>query len=96
MDDDTPVPSVRQRSISRRIIDRLLHVRPEPPPCAHCHHVSETHLTVKIHNKLLFVALGALMTVLARDLISYLGARVRWEPPPSGNAERLGADRVGR
>jgi hypothetical protein len=84
------------RPFLSRLVDRLLHVRRDPPPCGHCEHVTELRHSIKVAKWLIGLALGAILTVLARDLISYIGLRVRIIPPPGSSAERTAIDRVER
>lgn len=75
--DDTP----DLRPFLTRLWDRILHVPREPPPCPHCHHVTEMATTVKAHNKLLWVVVGALVTVIVKWAVADISARLRWVDP---------------
>lgn len=76
-----PEPTPDLRPFWPRLLDRLLHVRREPPPCQHCEHVTELRATVRIHNRLLFVVIGAVVTVIVRWAIADISARLRWVDP---------------
>lgn len=49
---------------------------------------------MKLAKWLIGLALSAVMVVLARDFVSYMGARLRWQPPPPRSGDRMGAERV--
>jgi hypothetical protein len=84
-----------ERNIIRECAGALA-VRREPPPCAHCHHVTRLQTQLGVAKWLIGIAPGATLTVLARDLVSYVGLRVKLIPPPSSSAERTTIDRVER
>lgn len=76
-----PEPTPDLRPLWPRLLDRLLHVRRDPPPCAHCEHVTELRAQLRMWRWLVGIALGAIMTLVGRDFIAYMSQRVRWVDP---------------
>lgn len=70
------------RPFLTRLINRILHVPREPPTCSHCHHVTEHATTIRIHNKLLFIVIGAVVSLLVRWAAIEISSRLADAPPP--------------
>lgn len=84
------------RPFLTKLIDRLLHIPKDPPPCPHCEHVTKHDVTLRMHNRLLFLVIGAVVTVIVRWAAGEISSRLSWEPPPPNPSERTTLERVPR
>ena len=89
---NTPLPAPDLRGWLPKFLDAVLHrvKGKHEDRCEHCHHVAEMRVKVRV----LFLIFTGVATMMFRDAITQLSARVHIDPTPSNSAERMGSDRA--